>query len=187
MKYAVAIAREMGLDEHEMHTLRHTALLHDIGKIGISESILQKPGKLTDEEFRFIQCHPVLGAHILESIEFLREVRSQMKHHHEKFDGSGYPDGLAGSAIPLGARIISVADTYDAMTSTRPYRQGLAHEVALEELKRCSGTQFDPAVVDAFVRVHEHIERLNADDAEEDLVLKLNPNQIRFGYLKNGA
>lgn len=186
MKYAVAIAREMGLDETELHTLRHTALLHDIGKIGISESILQKPGKLTDEEFHFIQGHPVMGAHILESIEFLREVRMQMKHHHEKFDGKGYPDGLKGDQIPRGARIISVADTYDAMTSTRPYRKGLAHEVALEEIKRCSGTQFDPAVVDAFVRVSAQVAQLNADDQAEEDLLRLNPNQIRFGYLKNG-
>lgn len=185
MKYAVAIAREMGLDETELHTLRHTALLHDIGKIGISESILQKPGKLTDEEFNFIQGHPVMGAHILESIEFLREVRMQMKHHHEKFDGKGYPDGLRGDQIPRGARIISVADTYDAMTSTRPYRKGLAHEVALEEIKRCSGTQFDPAVVEAFVRVKDQIAQLNADDEAEENLLKLNPNQIRFGYLKS--
>lgn len=150
---ALAIAAEMRLSENEVNKLRHAALLHDIGKIGIAENILQKPSKLSDDEFTSIKNHPVMGAKILESVEFLQSVCMQIKHHHEKFDGTGYPAGLKGDKIPLGSRIITIADTYDAMTSTRPYRQGLSHEVAVNEIKRCSGTQFDPEIVDAFLAI----------------------------------
>ncbi len=170
MAYSIAIAEEMGFAEAELNTLRHTALLHDIGKIGISESILQKPGKLTNEEFDYIKGHPVVGAHILESIEFLKDVRMQMRHHHEKYDGTGYPDGLKGENIPIGARIISVADTYDAMTSTRPYRKGLEHEVAVKEIERCSGTQFDPYVVNCFLKIADEV-----NEEEETLSLVEDP------------
>lgn len=170
MSYSIAIAEEMGFDEQELNTLRHTALLHDIGKIGISEAILQKPGKLTNEEFDYIKGHPVVGAHILESIEFLKDVRMQMKHHHEKYDGSGYPDGLKEDQIPIGARIISVADTYDAMTSTRPYRKGLEHEIAVKEIERCSGTQFDPHVVECFMKIADRV-----NEEEENLSIVDDP------------
>jgi len=176
MYFSIAIAEAMGFSGDELNTLRHTALLHDVGKIGISESILQKPGKLTDEEFDNIRSHPVVGSHILESIDFLKDVRMQMKHHHEKYDGTGYPDGLKGEEIPLGARIIAVADTYDAMTSTRSYRKGLKHEVAVEEIKRCSGTQFDPKVVEAFLKVEDHIRE--AIEEDEDIEIpRFNPHK----------
>jgi putative nucleotidyltransferase with HDIG domain len=167
MDYSIAIAAALGMEKTNLNTLRHTALLHDIGKIGISEAILQKPGKLTNEEFDYIKGHPVVGAHILESIEFLKEVRMQMKHHHEKYDGSGYPDGLKGEEIPLGARIIAVADTYDAMTSTRSYRRGLEHQLAVEEIARCSGTQFDPEIVAVFLKIEDDVRKYN-DNLEEN-------------------
>ncbi len=160
---ALALAREIKMNDNEINTLKHAALLHDIGKIGIAESILQKPSSLTNEEFDCIKNHPITGARILESVEFLKSVCLQIKHHHERFDGRGYPDKLAGAQIPLGSRIIALADTYDAMTSTRPYRQGLSHETALEEIKRCAGSQFDPEVVEIFVKISEKCKNITED------------------------
>lgn len=154
-EYSLALAGIMGCDNNTIDTIRHAALLHDIGKIGINESILLKPGKLTDEEFSTIRSHPVMGSRILESIDFLATVRAQLKHHHERWDGRGYPDGLKGEQIPLGARIIAVADTFDAMTSTRSYRSALDWTVARDEIVRCSGSQFDPRVVEAFLTLNQ--------------------------------
>lgn len=155
-EYTIPIAEELGLDKKEIEKLEYASLLHDIGKIGIMEQILNKPGRLTNEEFEIIKKHPVIGYEILRSIDFLKDVTLLVKYHHERWDGKGYPDGLKGEEIPLGARIISVADTFDAMTSDRPYRKGLPVEVAVEEIKRCSGTQFDPEIVDAFLRAMEN-------------------------------
>lgn len=160
---ALAIAREVGMSENETNTLKHAALLHDIGKIGIAESILQKPSRLTSEEFDCIRSHPITGARILESVEFLKSVCLQIKHHHERFDGRGYPDGLKGERIPLGSRIIALADTYDAMTSTRPYRKGLSHETALEEIKSCAGSQFDPEIVGIFIKISDKCKKISED------------------------
>jgi putative nucleotidyltransferase with HDIG domain len=153
--FAMATAKKMGCDEITLKTIWHSALLHDIGKIGINESILLKPGKLTNDEFAHIQSHPILGSKILESIDFLANVRAQLKYHHERWDGKGYPDKLKGTAIPFGARIIAVADTFDAMTSTRPYRKALSLAEAKNEIIRCSGSQFDPSVVEAFLKIPE--------------------------------
>ncbi|NLF98258.1 MAG: GAF domain-containing protein, partial [Candidatus Riflebacteria bacterium] len=150
---SVGIALEMGLARSEVDTIRHASLLHDVGKIGISEQILLKPGRLTDDEFETIKSHPHIGAGILNSIEFLKNVCEIIKHHHERFDGRGYPSGLTGSEIPLGSRIICVADSFDAITSCRPYRKPLTFAEATEEVKRCAGSQFDPGVVEAFVRL----------------------------------
>ena len=150
---SVGIALEMNLPKSEVDTIRHASLLHDVGKIGISEKILLKPGRLTDDEFETIKSHPYIGAGILNSIEFLHSVCEIIKHHHERYDGKGYPDKLAGEEIPLGARIICVADSFDAITSCRPYRKPLTFDEATEEVKRCSGTQFDPEVAAAFVRL----------------------------------
>jgi len=130
-------------------------VLHDIGKIGIDGAILNKPGRLTDEEFEIIKGHPEIAANILSSLEFLTEVVPLVRHHHEHYAGGGYPLGIAGEEIPLGARIIAVADAFNAMTSDRPYRASLAHDVAIRELIKHSGTQFDPEVVRAFLRVAE--------------------------------
>jgi len=153
--YTIPIAQELGIEKEELGKLEYAGLLHDIGKIGIMEQILNKPGRLTNEEFGIIKKHPVIGFEILKSIDFLKDVTLLVKFHHERWDGKGYPDGLKETAIPLGARIIAVADTFDAMTSDRPYRKGLPVEVAIDEIKRCSGSQFDPTIVDAFIRAYE--------------------------------
>ncbi|NCO43002.1 MAG: GAF domain-containing protein [Armatimonadetes bacterium] len=152
-EFAVVMARQLGLDEEEIEAIRVAGLLHDVGKIGIREAVLGKPGKLDDEEFLEMQSHPVKGEKILRPVESskFRRMLPWMKYHHEKFSAEGYPDGLHGEDIPLPARIIAVADTYDAMTSNRPYRKGLPHTVALTEISRCSGSQFDPKVVEAFL------------------------------------
>ncbi|MBF0407900.1 MAG: GAF domain-containing protein [Candidatus Riflebacteria bacterium] len=152
---SVSLAMAMNLRRIEVDTIRHAALLHDVGKIGISETILLKPGRLTDEEFETIKSHPHIGAGILNSIEFLKNVCCIIEHHHERYDGKGYPDGLKGTEIPLGARIVMVADSFDAITSCRPYRKPLTFKEALAEVERCSGTQFDPEVVKAFLTLSE--------------------------------
>lgn len=150
---ACKVGKELGLEDSQLECLELAALLHDIGKIGIPDYILNKPGKLEDEEFKKIQAHPVLGYNILEKIEFLSPMLPAILHHHERFDGKGYPEGLKGDDIPTGASIIAIADTYDAMTSDRPYRRALSHEAAVAELKKCKGTQFKNEIVDAFLKV----------------------------------
>jgi len=152
-KYALDIAKQMGLSEKELKNLELAGLLHDVGKIGTYESILDKPAKLTDEELTIMRQHPVKGADILAPIKQLKDIIPCVKYHHEFYDGTGYPDGLKGEAIPLYARILTVADTVDAMGADRPYRKGRAMDVIIGELKRCSGTQFDLKVVEAFLKV----------------------------------
>ncbi|MDA3936321.1 MAG: HD-GYP domain-containing protein [Actinomycetota bacterium] len=147
--YAVAIGRRMGLPHEEIIDLERASLLHDIGKIGVPESVLLKPTKLTTEDRRTIEEHSEMGAHIIESIPFLAGLVPIVRHHHERWDGSGYPAGLRGKEAPLMARILSVADAFDAMTSNRPYRSALNVSTARAELLRFRGIQFDPAVVDA--------------------------------------
>ncbi len=154
-EYAVAIAEEMGLEPYEVDVIRNASILHDVGKIGIRESLLHKPGKLTKDEVREMQYHPYIGYKILQSVKLLEPVLPLVYHHQEHFDGGGYPEGLKGDAIPLGSRIIAVADAFEAMTSDRPYRLALASEVAQAELRELSGKQFDPVVVDAFMRLAE--------------------------------
>ncbi len=149
---AVAIAVTMALPPDSVEGLRLAGLLHDIGKIGVRESVLNKPGRLTDEEFRHMQEHPEIGERVLAPVTDDGEILQLIRNHHERFDGTGYPDHLAGDRIPPGARILAVADSYEAMTSERPYRKAMSAEVALAELERCRGTQFDPQVVDAFLK-----------------------------------
>jgi PAS domain S-box-containing protein/putative nucleotidyltransferase with HDIG domain len=149
--YALSIAEEMKIAEEELQTLRIAALLHDIGKIGTYDVILDKPKSLTREEFNLINMHPVRGVEILKPIYQLRHLLPVIKHHHERVDGRGYPDGLKGNEIPFLSRIICVADSYDSMTSDRPYRAALGKEHAIAELKKHSGTQFDPDIVEAFL------------------------------------
>jgi HD-GYP domain-containing protein (c-di-GMP phosphodiesterase class II) len=127
-------------------------LLHDVGKIGVPEAVLQKAGRLTAEEFELIKKHPAIGAKILQDVKQIREIIPGVLHHHEHFDGKGYPANLAGEAIPLLGRIICLADSFDAMTSSRTYRKALPLEVALCEIRRCSGTHFDPAMAEVFLR-----------------------------------
>jgi len=150
-EYSVDIARKMGLSQDETENIRKAALLHDLGKISIPDHILMKPGKLSPEELEIIKKHPENGAKIIEPVEPLRNARVIIKHHQECYDGSGYPDGLKGETIPLGARIIAVADAFGAMTTDRPYRKALSIEEAVKEIERCSGTQFDPGIVDIFI------------------------------------
>jgi len=148
---AVGISKYLSLSEVEIQDIWLAGLLHDIGKIGVRESVLNKPGKLDASEWESIQRHPVVAERILCPIEELSAVISMVRHHHERFDGSGYPDGLQGADIPLGARILSVADAYDALTSRRPYRDALSVKEALSVLEDASGSQFDPVIVRAFV------------------------------------
>jgi len=151
-KHTVAIGREMGLRADALERLEYASLLHDIGKIGVAESILRKPGRLTDEEYTEIKAHPVIGGNIVQRLRLLGQEAGTVRHHHEWMNGRGYPDGLSGQKIPIGARIIGVADAFDAMTSDRPYRRTLSTQEAIAELRRCSGAQFDGDVVEAFVR-----------------------------------
>jgi len=151
--YALLIGEAMDLSGEELKGLELAGILHDIGKIGVSETILDKPGKLNDEELGIIRAHPAIGDELLRPIKQLGRIIPAMRHHHENYDGSGYPDGLAGEDIPLHARILAVADTIDAMGADRPYRKGRSADIIAEELKRCSGTQFDPAIVDVFLQM----------------------------------
>jgi response regulator RpfG family c-di-GMP phosphodiesterase len=148
---SVKIARYLSLSEIEVQDIWLSGYLHDIGKIGIKESVLNKPGKLDPYEWECIQMHPVTAEKILAPIDELAGVIKIVRHHHERFDGSGYPDGIKGSQIPLGARILSVADSYDALTSKRSYREALSHRDALAVLEQASGTQFDPVIVRAYL------------------------------------
>lgn len=150
---SVRLAKEAKLDNSDLEKIRLGGMLHDIGKIGIPESILNKPGRLDDQEFEVIKSHPVLGVSILGSVEFLQNVVPIIKHHHERYDGRGYPDKLNGAEIPYLARIVSIADTYDAMTTNRPYRKALTIEESLREIERCKGTQFDPELADLFIQM----------------------------------
>lgn len=151
--YAVATAKEIGLEGSELEGLNTGALLHDIGKLGVPEYVLLKPGRLTDEEFEKIKLHPEIGAAILDPVEFPWPVLPVVKHHHESWDGTGYPAGLKGEDIPLTARILSVADVYDALTSERSYRSKWTHERAVDYLRLHAGVKFDPRVVIAFCSI----------------------------------
>ncbi|MCD4784800.1 MAG: HD domain-containing protein [Candidatus Eremiobacteraeota bacterium] len=148
--YSVRIAEKMKMSTVEIEKIRCAALLHDIGKINIKEDILNKPGKLTEEEYDIMSQHPVFGAKIMEPVEEFKEMLPYMYHHHERFSAGGYPEGLKGEDIPMASRILSVADAFDAMTSDRPYRKALSISHAIEELEQNAGTQFDPKVVSVF-------------------------------------
>ena len=154
-EYAMMIAREMGLSGREIYTLQRGALLHDVGKVGVSDTVLLKPGKLTPEEREHIEAHPVIGASITSQVKFDEEIIDMVRHHHERYDGNGYPDKLRGEGISRNARILAVADTLDAMLSDRPYRKGMEKERALSRIREASGTQLDPRVVDALMRAVE--------------------------------
>lgn len=151
--YSLRLGREYGIDDHRIKALEFGSLLHDIGKIGVPDSILRKPAKLTDEEWVLMREHPLHGQQILRGIEFLQGAALVVAQHHEKWDGSGYPRGLRGEEIDLCARIFSVADAFDAMTSNRVYRKGKPYQDAAKELDDWAGRQFDPKVVEAFHRV----------------------------------
>jgi HD-GYP domain-containing protein (c-di-GMP phosphodiesterase class II) len=167
--YAVALAEAMELPRREIADLVAGAFLHDVGKIGIPDSILLKPGKLTDDEFRVMKTHPLLGIEIVADNQWLVGASSTIRHHHERFDGRGYPDGLAGDAIPRIARIFAVVDVFDALTSERPYKRamGLAETFAI--IESGSGGHFDPAVVASFKRIASTLYNRMACACEHDL------------------
>jgi response regulator RpfG family c-di-GMP phosphodiesterase len=152
-RYARRLAEEMGLSGRDLDDIERGAMLHDLGKIGVRDAVLLKPGPLTAAEWEEMKRHPALGHEILHGISFLDEARLIPLHHQERFDGTGYPSGLKGEEICLGARIFAVVDTFDAITSDRPYRKASTFVIAREEILRCAGTQLDPRVVDAFMRI----------------------------------
>jgi HD-GYP domain-containing protein (c-di-GMP phosphodiesterase class II) len=150
-EWALHVATELGLDENSLGDIEITALLHDIGKIGIPDAILNKPSKLTEEEYALMKKHPEYGWAVLHQVPGMERASLLILHHHESYDGTGYPGGLKGEEIPIGSRIVSVIDAFDAMVSNRPYREGLRFEEAERRLLRASGTQFDPDIVRHFL------------------------------------
>jgi hypothetical protein len=158
-EWSVKLGQELNLPEDRLEFIKYAGVLHDVGKIGVSESVLNKEGKLTDQEWEVIREHPVIGQNIIKSIDFLFDVGQAVRYHHERYDGAGYPEGIAGEVIPLESRIIAVADTYDSMTSDRSYRKGLTHGEAIAELKRVAGTQLDPKIVGAFLSIIQQEEQ----------------------------
>lgn len=150
--FSLTLGREIGLSEDELYDLELSALFHDIGKIGVPDEVLNKPSRLTEDEFLQMKSHPEKSFEILQGFTHFEKVATFAKYHHERWDGRGYPEGLKGEDIPLFSRIILIADTFDAMTSTRVYRKGLDYEVAYAELEEFSGSQFDPELARAFVR-----------------------------------
>lgn len=152
-EYSVLIGEKLGLPENQLKILRIGGLFHDIGKIGIPDSILLKEAKLTDDEYSEIKNHPSIGAHILGAATIFKDIIPIVKHHHERYDGRGYPSGLAGENIPYLARITAVADTFDAMTSKRSYRDALDLQYVKDEFERCKGTQFDPQIAEVFINI----------------------------------
>ena len=152
-EYSVLIGKNLGLSDEDLKTLRLGGLFHDIGKIGVPDSILLKESKLTDDEYSEIKNHPTIGAHILSNATIFKDIIPIVKHHHERYDGNGYPGKLKGEDIPYFARISAVADAFDAMTSKRTYRNSLPLDVVKEEIEKCKGTQFDPAIADIFLDI----------------------------------
>jgi putative nucleotidyltransferase with HDIG domain len=172
--YTIAIARALGLPKEEISVIARGAFLHDIGKMAIPDNILRKPGKLTHEETLIMREHCYRGYQMLRKIPFLSEACDIVYSHQERFDGTGYPRGLQSEEIPLGARIFSIADTLDAITCDRPYRKAQSLDAAQAEIKRCSGTQFDPGIVEVFLRMPDNI--------WEDLRREINDQIYRFTY-----
>ena len=163
-RMSVRIGMKLGFDEKRLESLVFGALLHDIGKIGIKDEVLQKQGNLNSKEYQYIQEHPLIGVKIVEGIDFFKDKIPIIRNHHEHFDGSGYPDGLIGEAIPLEARTVAVPDAFDAMTSSRPHHEGMPLEKALSEMERGRGRQFDPKILGIFL--DEKIYRLNGENKE---------------------
>jgi len=187
-RFSMLIAERMGLSHDQLVALEMAAYLHDIGKIGVAEEILLKPGRLSDLEMEQMRHHPLIGANILKPVAFPWAINPVVRHHHESYDGSGYPAGLRGDEIPLLARILTVADSFEAMTADRPYRQGMSVASAVEELQACSGTQFDPRIVSIFVDIVSELENageIHSAKATDDI----SAEEVRavFGALVDGV
>jgi len=166
MQYSLMIAQKFGLSKEEKDSLRYAAILHDIGKIGVRGIILNNPNGLTTEEYGEVRRHPIIGENIISPIELLQPIRPLIRHHHEWYNGKGYPDGLSKEDIPLGARILAVVDAYDAMKSDRPYRKALTEEKAIQELRQGSSTQFDPKLVEVFLEILKTAKKLKKGGAK---------------------
>lgn len=177
--YSLVLGKEIGFNEEELYELEMAALFHDIGKIAIPDSVLLKPTRLNEDEFLVMKTHPEKSSEILEGFKPFEKVAKYARHHHERFDGRGYPEGLKGEEIPLCSRIILITDTFDAMTSSRPYRKGLDFEVAYEELTEFAGSQFDPNLVEAFCRA------MRKEEAKQEKTFTLNI--IDGTFTKNAA
>lgn len=177
--FSMVTGHELGLGEDEMKELELSAIFHDIGKIGTPDQVLNKPSRLTEDEFLIMKQHPEQSYEILKEYPIFEKIALNARYHHERYDGRGYPEGMKGDEIPLLARIILIADTFDAMTSTRPYRKGLDYSVAFDELHQFSGTQFDPACVKAFVSGMAK----EAQKGEEEFVIPL----LHQKFSKNAA
>jgi HD-GYP domain-containing protein (c-di-GMP phosphodiesterase class II) len=161
--FCVSVGKEMGFSPQELYELEIAALFHDLGKIGVPDAVLLKPSRLTDEEFLEMKLHPNKSFEILKEFKIFDKMASAAKYHHERYDGRGYPEGLKGENIPFFARIILISDTFDAMTSTRPYRKGLPFDVAFAELREFAGTQFDPMIVEKFISCMQKEQIKNED------------------------
>lgn len=164
------LAQAAGLNEYEQKVTEFSSLFHDLGKMGIPDSILLKPGRLSPHEEAIMRAHPIKSEEIispLSSVPFFRDVAPGVRYHHERVDGKGYPDGVSGEQIPLSARIILIADTFDAMTTTRPYRKGLPIDIAYKELREFAGRQFDPRLVQVFLKAHPKWGKLDEEITEE--------------------
>ncbi len=168
--YSSIIARRLIKDENELFNFKIACILHDIGKIGIPDSLIKKPDKLTKEEYEEMKKHPVIGANIAKPL-YGEKIARIIRHHHEWYDGSGYPDGLKGDEIPLESRIMIIGDTYDAMTSTRPYRKAKSHEEAYNEIIKYSGRQFDPELVNIFIEVYDEIKSVEIEEISVDITI----------------
>jgi HD-GYP domain-containing protein (c-di-GMP phosphodiesterase class II) len=179
---AEMVARAHGLSARDARAIRYAALMHDVGKLAVHNAVLQKDGKLTDHEHAHMRRHPEHGVELASGIELLGPVLDGIRHHHERWDGAGYPDGLAGEAIPLAARIITVSDAFDAMTSTRAYRPAMSIPQAFAELDRCAGTQFDPSAVASLRRAVEAGKWVPAPEAQSPAPQALPQPQIRVAH-----
>jgi HD-GYP domain-containing protein (c-di-GMP phosphodiesterase class II) len=168
------LAQQAGLDAALVERIYMAGLLHDVGKIGVPEAVLSKPGRLTSEEFEQMKKHPAIGARILQDVKQIKDIIPGVLHHHERYDGRGYPDGLCGHHIPIMGRIICLADCFDAMTSTRTYRKAIPLEVALADIRRCSGTQFDPALTESFLNIP--LEKMREILRQQDIAGQLDPH-----------
>jgi response regulator RpfG family c-di-GMP phosphodiesterase len=170
VQYAVVVAERMGVKEPELTEIRRGAILHDVGKIGVPDAVLRKPSKLDEDEWEEMRRHPEIGYQMLKHIPFLASALDIVLSHQERFDGTGYPRGLEGEQIPVGARIFAVVDTFDAMTSDRPYRSALTIEAARKEIERCTGTQFDPAVAATFMSIEDATWKRIRERVHENIV-----------------